>query len=382
MSYIKESHVENSNELIEKQDKITRDWKEVFLYAQKLKTSDIHVYPKNNSVLVKMRQSGELITTHKFEDKDLVKDYFIKLKRICGFRNDTTSRPQSVGFEFDFTNSRYRGQTTPLKGVGERIVFRVIREDDLIPLKSMGFSQKALEDLLWCLEQDQGLILVTGPTGSGKSTTLQGSIFELERDKFSVTTIEDPIERRIDDVSHSEISPEYNWIDAIKSALRSDPDYLLIGEIRDKESAELCLEASQTGHLVFSTLHVSDAPGVVNRLINLGANREVLAENLIFASSQKFAPKLCNHCKIKNTTSNFYIRSKKGCENCKNTGVNGIVVLMEYLFRPPIESIINFNKKEFKKKHLTQSFSEDVLRYVSKGDICESYLKKSYVLCE
>ncbi|MBX9839224.1 MAG: Flp pilus assembly complex ATPase component TadA [Silvanigrellaceae bacterium] len=382
MSYIKESRVENSNELIEKNDKITRDWREVFIYAQKIKTSDIHVYQKNNAVIVKMRQSGEMIVTHMYEDRDLINDYFIKLKRISGFRNDTTSKPQSSGFELLITNSRYRAQATPMKGIGEKIVYRVIRDGDLIPLNKMGFSDKALNDLLWCIDQDQGLILVTGPTGSGKSTTLQGAINELNRDRYNVITIEDPIERRINDVIHTEISPEYNWIDAIKCALRSDPDYLLIGEIRDKESAELCLEASQTGHLVFSTLHVSDAPGVVNRLISLGVDREVLAENLLFASSQKFAPKLCHHCKIKNEISNFYKRSSYGCENCNNSGVKGIVVLMEYLFRPPIDSIIQFNKKVFKEKYLKQSFYDDVLRYVKNGEICESYLQKSFVLNE
>lgn len=375
---IKESQTDNSNDLIEKQDRITREWKEIFLYALKIKTSDIHVSPKDNGVIVRMRQSGELVCTHKFEDKELKNEYFIVLKRISGLRNDTTTKGQDGAFDLLCTNSRYRVRSTPLKGVGELLVFRVIRDGDLIPIKAMGFSEEALKALLWCIDQDQGLICVTGPTGSGKSTTLQGCINEIDAESNSVITIEDPIERRLPNVHHTEISPEYNWLDSIKGALRSDPDYLLIGEVRDKESAELCFEGAQTGQLVFTTLHVSDVSGVVNRLIRLGMDRQIIADNLLFVSSQKFAPKLCQECKIKSGL--FFKRNKLGCASCNSKGINGIVVLMEYTFRPPQESILDFNKKEFRKKYLKQSFYDDVKRYVESGKICVSYMEKSFVM--
>lgn len=376
--YIKESQIDNANDLIEKQDRITREWKEVFLHAQKLKTSDIHVVVESGIVIVRMRQSGILICTHKFEDKELKNEYFIVLKRISGLRNDTTTKGQDGAFELLCTNSRYRVRSTPLKGIGEVLVFRVIRDGDLIPITEMGFSESALKDLLWCLEQDQGCIQVTGPTGSGKSTTLQGCVAHLDRESYNVITIEDPIERRIPGVFHTEISPEYGWTDAIKGALRSDPDYLLVGEIRDKESADLCFEAAQTGHLVFSTLHVSDVPGVVNRLIRLGIDRQIIADNLLFISSQKFAQKLCPECKIKNGI--FFKQHKSGCHSCNFKGINGIVVLMEYAFLPPPEAILDFNKKTFKQKYLKQSFYDDVKRYVEIGQICVSYLEKSYAI--
>jgi type II secretory ATPase GspE/PulE/Tfp pilus assembly ATPase PilB-like protein len=375
--YIKESQFDSSDELIDKQDRITRDWREVFFHANKIKTSDIHVRPMDTGgIVVKMRQSGELLVTHKFEDPELKNDYYIILKRISGLRNDTTTRAQDGEFELKCTNSRYRVRTTPVRGMGEMIVFRVIRDGDLIPITEMGFSETALEDILWALDQDYGAFLVTGPTSSGKSTTLQGAISNLDRDIYNVITIENPIERRIPEVMHTQISAEYDWVESIKGALRSDPDYLLVGEIRDRESAELCFEAAQSGHLVFSTLHLNNVAGVVNRLIGLGVERQVIADNLLFCSSQKFAPKLCPECKIK--SGPFYKRNQTGCPNCHAKGVRGIVVLMEYAFRPPPESILEFNRKIFSKKYLKQSFFDDVKRYVESGQICVSYMEKSY----
>lgn len=374
---IKESQFDSSDELIDKQDRITRDWKDVFLHALKIKTSDIHIYPeKSGEIYVKMRQSGELIITHKFEEPELKNDFFIVLKRIAGLRNDTTTRGQDGEFELKCTTSRYRVRSTPMRGVGELLVFRVIRDGDLIPITEMGFSDQALKDILWSLDQDYGAFLVTGPTGSGKSTSLQGSIYYLNRENYSVITIEDPIERMIPHVHHSQISPEYNWVDAIKGALRSDPDYLLIGEIRDTESAKLFFEGAQGGALSFSTLHVNDVPGVVNRLIGLGVDRQVIADNLLFVSSQKFASKLCPECKI--PSGPFYKRNTTGCPHCSSSGIKGIVVLMEYAFRPPPESILEFNKKTFRQKYLKQSFFDDVKRYVESGQICVSYMEKSY----
>jgi type II secretory ATPase GspE/PulE/Tfp pilus assembly ATPase PilB-like protein len=232
------------------------------------------------------------------------------------------------------------------------------------------------KDLRYAMSQKQGFICITGPTGSGKSTTLQSILMEVDRAKKKVITIENPVERIIPSTLQKEITHKVGWKTAIKMALREDPDIILIGEIRDRESAELALEAAQTGHLVFSTLHTNDVAGIVDRLIGLGVERRLIADNLLFVSAQRLVQRLCSNCKVR-LADGFYVRGS-GCEHCTAKGVKGIkgrLPIVEYSFYPSPESIIEFDKKNFETTQVATSLENECIRWIKAGEVDEKELK-------
>jgi type II secretory ATPase GspE/PulE/Tfp pilus assembly ATPase PilB-like protein len=191
---------------------------------------------------------------------------------------------------------------------------------------------------------------------------------EINRDKKKVISIEDPVERLIPNVTQSQISDHLTWKDAIKSAVRSDPDVILVGEIRDQESANLAFEAARTGHLVLCTIHANDTAGIIDRLIyDFNITKNAIADTLILGTAQRLVTSLCQGCKIKSL--NGYQRGN-GCELChRNTikGVNGRQSVIEHILFPKREIIMNFDRDEFS-KHLQTSLKSEILRLIKIGE--------------
>jgi type II secretory ATPase GspE/PulE/Tfp pilus assembly ATPase PilB-like protein len=362
--------------VIEKRDLQSRFWKEVFLKADEIDASDIHVENFSDALVVRCRISGTLVEIKKLvNEREFLRGMVTRLKIICRMDLSVDDEAQDRSMSLNLTKSRYRIALSPTV-FGENFVFRVIKDESVPSLKDLLIPEASKVDLLDAISQKQGFICITGPTGSGKSTTLQAIIMQLDRSSKKVITIENPVERIIPEVMQKEISNKVGWKVSIKMALREDPDIILIGEIRDKESAELALEAAQTGHLVYSTLHTNDVAGIVDRLIGLGVERRLIAENLLYVSAQRLIQKLCIGCRIK--TSEFRYTKGHGCTSCKQSGVPGVkgrIPIIEYSLRPTPDSVINFSKKHFSQDQLNTSLKKEITRLVNQGLVDEQELK-------
>ena len=358
--------------LLQKNDVFSGIWRDIFGQAHAEKTSDIHVELFSAMIRVRFRRNGELVVIREFNDGELLDQLMIRLKEIAGLDISTRDEAQDCAFEIGLFGSRYRAALAP-SIFGETVVFRVIQESAIPKLKDCRLSPQAEQDLRFALEQEKGFICITGPTGSGKSTTLQACLMETDRISNKVITLEDPVERKIPDVVQQQISSKLTWAAGIKIAMRQDPDIILIGEIRDPESATLALQAAQTGHLVLSTLHTNDVAGIVDRLIGLGVDRHVLAENLLFISAQRLIPTLCPSCKVP-MSANHCARGA-GCDHCNGQGLRGRTAILEYALNPLPERILNFSRDEFVKYELKQSLRGEIVKLVDGGMIDLTYLK-------
>jgi general secretion pathway protein E len=359
-------------ELLQKNDVFSGIWRDVFCQAHVENTSDIHVELFSGMIRVRFRRNGELAVVREFSESDLIDQLMIRLKEIAILDISTRDEAQDSAFELGVFSSRYRAALAP-SIFGETLVFRVIRESAIPRLQDCRLSAQAKRDLRYALSQDKGFICITGPTGSGKSTTLQACLMEIDRIRNKVITLEDPVERKIPDVVQQQISSKLTWSAGIKIAMRQDPDIILIGEIRDPESASLALQAAQTGHLVLSTLHTNDVAGIIDRLIGLGVDRHLLADNLLFISAQRLIPILCVHCRIRQTSGHF-IRGP-GCDHCHGQGLRGQTAILEYALKPRPEQILNFYRDIFMKTELKQTLSREVEKLVNEGSVDGSFLR-------
>lgn len=364
------------DDILKKKDLQSGLWRQVFLKANELDASDIHVECGRDILAIRCRVNGELSTIKEVhDDSDSIRSLTNRLKLICRLNLSVDDEAQDKSVSFDITNARYRIALSPTV-FGENFVFRVIRDDNIPKLSDLYLPPKTEEILRSSISQKQGFICITGPTGSGKSTTLQSILMELDRQKMKVITIENPVERVLPHVMQKEISDKVGWKMAIKMALREDPDVILIGEIRDHESAELALEAAQTGHLVFSTLHTNDVAGIVDRLIGLGVDRKLIADNLLFVSAQRLIQRLCPDCKVASKNDTFVRGS--GCKTCLSKGVPGIkgrLPVVEFSHRPDADSILNFERDKFIKNQLITTLTSEIKKWIEKGEVDANELK-------
>jgi type II secretory ATPase GspE/PulE/Tfp pilus assembly ATPase PilB-like protein len=364
------------DDVLAKKDLQSGFWRKVFLKANEIDASDIHVECSKDFLTIRCRVQGELTLIEKYiDERDGIRSLINRLKMICRMNLSVDDETQDKSISFNLTKSRYRIALSPTI-FGENFVFRIIRDEFIPKLSDLFLPESTEKHLRSSINQKQGFICITGPTGSGKSTTLQSILMELDRKKMKIITIENPVERIIPDTMQKEISDKVGWKKAIKMALREDPDIILIGEIRDTESAELALEASQTGHLVFSTLHTNDVAGIVDRLIGLGVERRLIAENLLFVSAQRLIQRLCTDCKIP-TTNGRYKRGK-GCSLCINKGVPGIkgrLPVVEYSYHPDANSILHFERENFSNKQLQTTLSRECIHWINQGEVDENELQ-------
>lgn len=286
----------NKNEKIIEDTPVTKIVAVILRHATEGNASDIHIEPTADKIRVRFRVDGALYTSL-FLPSEIHDAVIARIKVLSNLKLYERRKPQDGSFSasIDDRNIDFRVSTFP-SYYGEKIVIRVLDPGKGIKsLEDTGLSEENIKIVRKIAKSPHGLILITGPTGSGKTTTLFAMLNELDREKNNVVSLEDPVEYIIDGISQSQVKPEiqYTFASGLRHILRQDPDIIMVGEIRDKETAQLAIQAALTGHLVFSTLHTNDAAGVVPRLVDMGIDPYLIAPTLILAIAQRLALVLC-----------------------------------------------------------------------------------------
>ncbi|MEI8012001.1 MAG: ATPase, T2SS/T4P/T4SS family [Candidatus Omnitrophota bacterium] len=309
------------------------------------RASDIHIEPFKDRIDLRYRVDGDLYMIPP-PAKHLHLSIVSRIKIVAHLDIAERRMPQDGRISVKFDQNRsvdLRVSTIPTVW-GEKVVMRILDKDAIkLNLATLGFDTRQLELIRKALKVPYGLFLVTGPTGSGKSTTLYSSLAEVMDRTKNIMTAEDPVEFRIDGINQVHVRPDigFGFAQALRSFLRQDPDIIMVGEIRDLETAEICVRAALTGHFVLSTLHTNDAPSAISRLMDIGVASYLLTPSLTMVVSQRLARKLCPQCKepyepkleelgdIKLSTDLIY--RPKGCDQCSHSGYKGRMVVAEVL---------------------------------------------------
>jgi type IV pilus assembly protein PilB len=268
----------------------------ILRYAIDGRASDIHIEPTPAGVRVRYRVDGDLHTSVVLPS-NTHRAIVARIKVLASIRLDEKRRPQDGRFsaKFDERQIDFRVSTFPAYS-GEKIVMRILdREQGFIPVDKLGLSPRDVNVVKSAIQKPHGLILISGPTGSGKSTTLYSMLAELDREHKNVLSLEDPIEYYIDGINQSQVRPEigYTFATGLRTTLRQDPDIIMVGEIRDGETAKLAIQAALTGHLVLSTIHTNDAVGTIPRLIDMGVEPYLIPPVLVLSMAQRLVRTLC-----------------------------------------------------------------------------------------
>jgi len=367
---------ENNIEKIAEQAPVSKIVDIIISNAVEGKASDIHIESEENELRVRYRLDGVLHNSLALPKK-VSKAVISRIKILSNLKIDETRKPQDGRFRFVFSGSDgmekgvdLRVSTFPTVN-GEKVVMRILdTSSDIGNLESLGIHKRGLKIVQENIKKPFGIMLVTGPTGSGKSTTLYAMLKILNKEGVNIVTLEDPVEYFMAGINQSQIKTEigYTFASGLRSILRQDPDIIMVGEIRDKETAELATHAALTGHLVLSTLHTNDAAGVIPRLIDMGIEPFLIASSLNIAIGQRLVRRICKKC-IKEVEPSDEIKKViweelnkipdsqkvdldlkngikifcgKGCEKCKQSGFSGRVGVYEvFKMTPGVESIIS-----------------------------------------
>ncbi|MFH0918827.1 MAG: GspE/PulE family protein [Fibrobacterota bacterium] len=337
--------------------------------AIKNEASDIHIEPNEEKVVVRNRIDGLLRKTAELPGWmnapitsriKILSDLDIAEKRLP---QDGRIKRRMEGVDIDL-----RVSTLPTH-FGEKTVIRILRHTaDLFSLETLGFEPAEIAAINDIIHKPQGIIFVTGPTGSGKSSSLFAFLNRIKDKDINITTIENPIEIKLSGINQVQVNEKagLTFASTLRSILRQDPDVILIGEIRDKETAEIAVRAAQTGHLVFSTLHTNDAASAIIRLRDLGIEPFLIASSIITVMAQRLVRRLCSHCKVAYVaTDDIAFKFKhlygevavppsyiaKGCPRCSGTGYDGRVGIFEFLnLGPEVRQMIIENKGDLEIK--------------------------------
>jgi len=282
--------------LIKADAPVTKIVATILRYAVEGGASDIHIEPTPDKTRVRFRMDGELHTSLELPSK-IHPAVVARIKILSSMRLDEKRKPQDGRFSAKVEKRQidFRVSTFPTQ-YGEKVVMRILdRTKATATLESVGLNGENLAALREMLKTPYGIILISGPTGSGKSTTLFAMLSELDRESFNVVSLEDPVEYEIPGVAQSQVHEEigYTFASGLRSILRQDPDIIMVGEIRDKETAQLAIQAALTGHLVLSTIHTNTSAGVISRLVDMGIDPYLIAPTLIAAVGQRLVRTLC-----------------------------------------------------------------------------------------
>ncbi|WP_031571219.1 GspE/PulE family protein [Rheinheimera texasensis] len=321
--------------------------------ALRLRASDMHVEPVNGKGIVRFRVDGVL---HEVESipAAILLPVITRLKILSSMDIAEKRRPQDGKIETKISgvDLDIRVSALPLAD-GESVVMRFLRKDNInYDLADLGISADIETQILEDITTTAGVILLTGPTGSGKTTSLYTFLNRLNTPQVKIITLEDPVEYQLNGVNQVQVQPDigFDFAAGLRSVVRQDPDIIMLGEIRDKETAAVAMQSALTGHLVFSTVHTNDAPSAYTRLLDLGVDEFLLNAALVSIIAQRLARRLCPHCAQPDTEHRTHIRDRdlhvlaqrfglpsinlkvaKGCEHCSGTGYRGRVALIEYL---------------------------------------------------
>lgn len=322
----------------------------IFEDAVQANASDIHIEPDERLLRIRQRVDGEL-NEHVLDNVNIAPALVVRLKLMCGLNISEKRLPQDGRFNIRVKNKTLdvRLSTLPVL-FGESVVMRLLDQSKgLLNLEALGMPAEILKRFKVHIHNPQGLILVTGPTGSGKTTTLYSALSEVNSPQTKIITAEDPVEYSIPRINQSQINDKIGltFASVLRSALRQDPDVILIGEIRDKETAEIAVRASITGHLVFSTLHTNGAVETAARLMDMGIEGYILASSLKAIMAQRLVRRICDRCaepdtlseaqsiwleKVFNTVpSNLPLKKGVGCQHCNHVGYRGRIGVYELL---------------------------------------------------
>lgn len=268
----------------------------ILKHAVEGNSSDVHVEPTGEQVRVRFRVDGMLHTSIMLPLK-VHRAVVARVKILASIRLDEKRKPQDGRFATNINGRKidFRVSTFPTF-YGEKVVMRILDPDKgVFSLDDIGFSKRNLVLVRGAIKRPYGIVLISGPTGSGKTSTLYAMLKELDREKRNVLSLEDPVEYNIEGVSQSQVRPEigYTFATGLRTTLRQDPDIIMVGEIRDKETAQLAIQAALTGHLVLSTIHTNNAIGVIPRLIDMGVDPYLIAPTLALSMAQRLVRKLC-----------------------------------------------------------------------------------------
>lgn len=371
--------------------------------AYKRNASDIHIEPGKEFLTIRFRIDGDLCMYTKME-MSYHRPVVTRLKLMGEMDIAEKRLPQDGKYRYEKEEMATDLRISTLPSVyGEKVVLRLLgndRDSSLIDVRRLGMDEKQEEIFGRMLKAPFGIILVTGPTGSGKSTTLYTALSELNKEAVNIVTVEDPVEADIEGINQVQVNNkvDLNFASALRSILRQDPDIIMIGEIRDRETAAIAVQASITGHLVVSTLHTNNAVGTLNRMADMGVERYLIADSVVGVIAQRLVRKLCSHCKKMrpatseekrvlrmNTQEDVNVYEPCGCDFCSHTGYYGRIGVFEIMeVNDEIRDLIaeNGTTEELERAARNsgmRTLRENGINYVLNGTTSvEEMLKASY----
>jgi type IV pilus assembly protein PilB len=385
---------------LKKSDRVSKIVEVFIASALSTKASDIHIEPEEYKVRFRLRLDGILTDITKFDNEtyELLRS---RIKLLSGMKLNIQNEPQDGRFSIHLGEANIEIRTSMLPGeYGESIVMRILNPESLVVnIEELGMEAGLLDAVQKEINKPNGLILTTGPTGSGKTTTLYSFLQSVHTSKVKIITIEDPIEYHLEGIvqTQTDSKKDYTFASGLRASLRQDPDVIMVGEIRDKETAEIAIHASLTGHTVFSTLHTNNAAGTFPRLIDLGVNSKIISSAVNIAIAQRLVRVLCKNCKKetpldteekvlidkvlstvvdKNKISDVQTKSNwlpGACDTCGGSGYKGRIGVFEaVLVDRAVEEAIRNNpsEREIREASLQQGIldmTQDAVLKVLKG---------------
>ncbi len=357
---------------MKKSYRVSRILETILAGALATNASDVHIEPEEEYIRLRYRLDGVLVKLMDF-DKDTYALLLSRIKLLSGLKLNIKKDSQDGRFSVHIKDTDIEIRTSILPGAyNESIVLRILNPKSIsVPMEELGIPAKLLDVIQKEISKPNGMLLTTGPTGSGKTTTLYAFLKKVHSPSVKIITIEDPIEYHLPGIVQTQTNDKgYTFLDGLRSALRQDPDIIMVGEIRDSETAAIAINSSLTGHLVFSTLHTNSAAGAFPRLIDLGINSKIMSSAINIVLAQRLLRKLCDNCKkplaiegkvkseIDAVLTTVFDKSEippmpanifeaNGCEKCNQTGYKGRIGIYEGIkMSPEVNAVIEMNPNE------------------------------------